>query len=355
MKTTDISMLSLHKRASSFMKETSNKINKSYKEIITEQHADFGTKLGMRAAETLEMRQEIDCIKSFLNNNALTETRLDLSQKALENMATTAQDILNTVSVASGNSNPSMLEVVINTVKDGLSSFTGSANTSANGKYIFSGINSGVEPLKDYFSKDSLAKKAFDSALKKFLEDNNIKGINGETEPSAMNGAQMLDFINQLEKSFADDKYWSENWSNASSKNIYSRINKFEYREVSTNVNVDAVRKFSLLSVLSVELLKKDLGKEALNIINEKVVSYAGQVVGGINEQRSNLGFMQSRIHKTNMVLNNQQEVLQKYFSQLVGVNRDELSVNLQEEIMRLDLSYSMTAKLLKLSIANYL
>jgi len=320
------------------------------KEIVSGRHADIGLALGGQTSNSVSLNQDVSRLKTIQDSNALVTQRLSASQAALDLMADSAQQMLEAFISVNGSDDANNLLIARRDVESALASFTVAANTSSNGEYLFSGINSNSKPIEDYLEAGSTPKAAFDAT---FL------GHFGFTQNDAQAGnitvAQMDDFItNVLEPAFSGAD-WTTNWSNASDTNITSRILSNEVVESSTSANEAGMRSFALAAVIGIELLNSPISSEVRTAVNAKAIEYAGQAVTGIDNQRSNLGVSENRVTKANTALESQIKIITLHLGEIEGVDAYEASTRMQTLLDQVETSYTLTARIQQLSLMNYL
>jgi flagellar hook-associated protein 3 FlgL len=190
------------------------------KELSSGRHADLGVTLGATTGVTVSMRQDMDQIQSIQKSNNLVLNRIDSSQSALKTVAASASSFLS--ALISGQSASTSPDTLIQTAKAGLQTLQDQLNTSVDGQFLFSGINSDVKPLDDFFgAPPSAGAQAVTAAFTaKF-------GIS-PTDPAVANisPSDMQDFLdNDLAPLFTSSS-WSSTWSGASDKPVSSRISR---------------------------------------------------------------------------------------------------------------------------------
>lgn len=319
---------------------------KSQKEASTGIHADIGLALGASTASALDLTGEVARMNALLDSNALVDTRLSSSQNALAQMSEASQTALSAFITSASTSDATQLGMAQTQIRNAFQSFIGSANLSANGEYLFGGIDTGTKPLDDYLAPASPAKVAFDAAYTaKF----------GAADPATISVADMTDFLDNDFPAQFDDANWKLNWSQASDTPMTSRINGNEVIESSTTANVDGVRKFTMAAVLGMEFLGKGFSGDVRRLINERATSYAGRAITAIDGERSRLGVSQSRVARAVDSLHSQTDILSTQINNLEGVDPYEAATRVNTLMTQIETSYSLTARIQQLSLVNYL
>ncbi|MDZ7602331.1 MAG: flagellar hook-associated family protein, partial [Hoeflea sp.] len=219
MKVSFISNLALQNSMRLTISRGQNEVQTLQKEIVTGRFADIGLSLGAKTSNSVSLNQDVSRLKTIQDSNALVTQRLSASQSALNLMADSAQQMLEAFISVNGSDDANNLLIARRDVEASLGSFTVAINTSSNGEYLFSGINSNTKPVEDYFQAGSTPKAAFDALfLARFGFSQN------DPAAATITVADMTDFIdNDLVPAFSGAD-WNTNWSSASDTNISSRI-----------------------------------------------------------------------------------------------------------------------------------
>ncbi|MBP1870823.1 hypothetical protein LPJGGPFB_01023 [Ensifer adhaerens] len=350
MKTSFVSNLAIQSAMRLTIQQTQAELLKRSQEQTTGIHYDLGLTLGATTSRSLNLQRELDRMSAMKSTNAVVTQRLSASQGALETMQKAAEKVRDTLVTYKGNDGVDAMKILKTEVNGALQIFTSAANTSFNGEFLFSGINTDVKPLTEYNSvPPSAAKAAFDTALTTYMSANSL------TDMSQFTPAQMQDFIsNTLEPMFTGPG-WDANWSDASSQNMTSRISASEVIESSTNANTKSFRMFALASVISSELMDKNVNSQVRNTISNAAFGYAEQAIAGLNGERSSLGISESRVKKATTSLEAQQKLLNTHILDINGIDQIETATRVNTLKTQLDTSYALTSRLQQMSLLNYL
>jgi len=350
MKTSFVSTLSMQNAMRLTIANGQSEVLKLQEEIVTGRYADIGLSLAAKTSNSVSLNQNVSKLKTIQDSNALATQRLSASQSALDMMAEGAQDMLEAFISVSGSDDANNLLIARRDLESSLSAFTVAANTSSNGEYLFSGINSSIKPVEDYFEAGSTPKAAFDAS---FL------GHFGFTQSDALAAnitiIQMDDFItNVLEPTFSGAA-WNTNWSSASDTNISSRILSNEVIDSGVNANAEGMRNFALAAVIGIELLDSAITSEVRAAVTASGTKYAGLAVTGVDNQRGNLGVSENRVTKANISLQSQIDIITLHLGNIEGVDAYEASTRMQTLLSQVETSYTLTARIQQLNLMNYL
>jgi len=327
-----------------------NEVQKLQKEIVTGRYADIGLALGAKASNSVTLNQDVTRLNGIIDSNALVTQRLSSSQAALDMMADSAQQLMEAFITAHGSDDANRLLIAKRDVETALGAFTIAVNTSSNGEYLFSGINTNTQPVEDYLKAGSANKAAFDAL---FLGHFGFAQNNAAA--STITIAQMDNFLtNVLAPDFAGPA-WNANWSSASDTNVSSRIMRNEVVDSGTNANSDGMRNFAMAAVIGVEMLNSPLSTDVRAFVNSRAIEYAGNAVTGIDNERSMLGVSENRITKANTALEAQIRIFTLHLGDVEGVDAYEASTRMNSLLAQVETSYKLTARIQQLSLMNYL
>ncbi|RVJ75377.1 flagellar hook-associated family protein [Sinorhizobium meliloti] len=345
MKTSFVSNLAVQNAMRLTIQQGQAELLKLQTEVTTGRHADVGLALGSSAARSVSLQRELARLGTLVDTNSVVTQRLAASQSALSAMAEAAQQVRNTLVTFKGNDAADQLAIQKPEIQSAMSAFSSAANLSFNGEFLFAGINTDVRPLEDY---NAAAKSTFDTALATYMSANGITSMSDFTK------AQMEDFItNTLEPLY--DTEWAADWSKASSQNMTSRISTTEVVQSSTNATTEGFRKFALASVIALELMDENVSSEVRAYIGEAALGYVEQANTQITAERSTLGISEARVKKANTSLQAQIKLINTHITDLEGVDTYEASTRMNTLLTQVETSYTLTARIQRLSLIDFL
>jgi flagellar hook-associated protein 3 FlgL len=351
MKASFVSNMSLQNAMRLTVATAQKEMLKVQEESVTGRHSDVGAVLGAKTARTLNLHRDLQRMESLKSTNALTTQRLSASQEALGTMSTAANDAMGVLIALSGITSADQLQLAQKNLGSALQTFTAAANTSFSGEYLFAGINSDVMPLNDYFRESPVsdAKAEFDAAfLAHFGFDQDDNAV------ATIDPADMQSFIDTLESSFTGVD-WENDWSNASSENMESRVSTSETVQSSTNTNTDGMRYMALGLVLGQELLALNISESARKVVSDASIDYMGRAISGIDGERSKLGISEARVAQANTSLGAQITILSNSIKDMEGIDTYEAATRVTTLESQLSLAYTLTSRIQNLSLLNYL
>lgn len=349
MKTTFISSLSLWNSPRNNLARMQTDLAKATTEVTTGRFADVGLELGYKAGQGISLRQQRSELDAFISSNGALSLRMDTTNAGLDSIRNAAEDFMSSVisrpaeDVSSG--------IIGDTARSRLMSLVAGMNTTADGQFIFGGINAGQKPLTDYESvPTSAAKSAVDAAFVAAF------GFS-QTDPavSTISAADMSNFLDGAFSTLFDEPAWQANWSSASSQNIESRISLNEKTETSYSANDAAIRKLAMAYTMAFDLGNTKLAADVQQTVMNKVISVVSMATKDIVKAQAGLGVVQNKITGANNRMEIQKNVLDDHIGKLEGVDPAEAKTRVDALTTQIQISYSITSQLQKLSLVNYI
>ncbi|MGO4138734.1 flagellar hook-associated family protein [Rhizobium brockwellii] len=348
MKSSFISSSAIQNAMRLTIRQAQNQMTKATMEATTGVYADIGVSLGGNAARSVDFSREVDRIDSIKSSNSLVTARMESSQLGLSKMKDVGDGLVSKLTALQGSHDPGSITVAIQSATSALSTMMDTANTMVNGEYLFSGINTDVQPLTDKTAATSAAivtqLNTYATGLGKAVKD--------------LTGAEMSTFITTTVEPMFSETAWTDpttGWSQASSQNMTSRISNSEVIESSTNANSEGMRYFALASVMTSALLGQGLSSDAMSTVSKQAISYTTKATSGLVTQASQLGLSQERVKKSNDALDAQSNIIKNKLVDLQGVDPYEASTLVKTLETQLETAYTIVSKIQQLSLVNYL
>jgi flagellar hook-associated protein 3 FlgL len=349
MKTSSVSTSALSEVMRRYVLDMQAQLLTSQKEAASGRLADVGLGLGQQTARSISFRHDYARLSGIIDSNGLVATRLDGTQSALDGMQSIAQEFLDALAVAhDGSGDPSLIRTA---AENALKSLTASLNVTVNGEYLFAGIDTDTKPLSDYFADPpSAARQAVaDAFLARF-------GVS-QTSPEAadISAEDMQDFLDNDFAALFDDAAWTSDWSQASSRNVTSRISTNELIATGTNANEPAFRKLAEAFTMVADLGVGNLGDPAATAVIDTAMKAVGEAIGGLTSLRANLGAAQARVSNANDRMSVERDILSTQINALEAVDPYETATRVNALLTQIETSYALTGRIQNLSLLNYL
>ncbi|TMJ74749.1 MAG: flagellar hook-associated family protein [Alphaproteobacteria bacterium] len=348
MKTTFTSTSAISEVARLTIMKLQSQLVEAQKEVATGRYADVGATLGSRTGQSVSLRQEETRLQAIIDSNGLVATRLDASQSALKSISDDAQTYLDQlISSRTGDVQHS----IEGEARNGLKGLIGTLNTQIDGAYLFAGTNADAKPIVDYEqSPPSASQQAVDAAF--------VAAFGFPSSDPQVANISASDMQTFLDTSFADlfkDPAWKNTWSQASDQNVRSRISSSELIDTSASANDDAIRKLVSAHVMVAALGTANLNQSAYQEVIDHASTLTSEAIQGLTTMQADLGSAQQRVTDANSRMTAQADIITNHIGALEGVDPYEASTRLSSLMTQIETAYSMTARIEKLTLLNYL
>ena len=318
-------------------------------EMTSGRKADIGLSLGAGTGQSVSLRQEQLRLQSITDSNSLTATRLATTQTSLASIRTGAQSLLQTlVSARSGGASTQSVQTQ---AAGNLAALTDGLNASANGDYIFGGVNTDVAPIAAYGgTPPSAAKTAVDAAFSAAF------GV-AQTSPAvkSIDGAAMQSFLDTQFGALFQGASWTGDWSSASDQPIRSRISTSELVDTSVSANDPAMRKLAQAYTMVSDLGASGMSPSAYQAVVDSATRLVGDALDRLTTLQANMGVAQNRVTDANERMSVQMTSLKTQLGGLEDVDPYEASTRMSALTTQIQTAYSLTAQLRDLSLLKYL
>jgi flagellar hook-associated protein 3 FlgL len=212
-------------------------------------------------------------------------------------------------------------------------------------------MNSDVSPLEDYISTPpSAGKLAVDAAfLAEFGMTQSGAGV------SSITAMQMDIFLDGNFENLFNPSAWSTTFSTASDQNRSARIDTSYYVEVSANANEVAFRNLTMAFTMAFDLGAGSFNQATFEKVVDKAVSISATAAQGAGLIAGRLGSAEKVIADSMQQLKQRNTILNQEINLLESVDQYEVSTRINLLTTQLEASYSITARINRLNLMNYL
>lgn len=313
-------------------------------ETTTGSLADPVKSLGSQIGLDETLQAQLTTLSNFQTNNTIAQSTLTAAQNALTSMSSDAQNFVNSLLTSQSTG---ILSTLQTQARSYLASLTSLLNTTMGGSYIFGGINNSVQPVSN---NSAAAQAATTAAFQTAFGTSPSSSPANLITPTAMQSF--------LSGAFADlftGANWSSNWSQASSTPTSALISPGQIVTTSASANDTGFQQ-----LISAYVSIADLGIGSLNSSTQATVlsnaqSLMSSGMQGITNIQTTLGLSQSQITNVSSQMQTQASSINAWISQLQGVDPYQAATNLTNLTTQLETAYSLTNRISKLGLVNYL
>ncbi|MEE1655382.1 flagellar hook-associated family protein [Microvirga sp. CF3062] len=176
----------------------------------------------------------------------------------------------------------------------------------------------------------------------------------GDAAVSTITPGDMKTFLDGSFAALFEGSNWQD-WSNASSQNIQSKISATEKVEASTNANGQGIQKMAMAYTMISELGLDRLGETTREALVSKALETFSEATTGVKTMQSKLGAVQEKVEEADERMSLQKDILDAKVIHLEAVDPAEAKIRVDRLMTQIQTSYSLTAQLRTMSLINYL
>lgn len=328
------------------------------KEATTGLKADPYRSLGLRAAETSELRARRARIEGFVASNTMLANRLVVTAQAMGAIREVAQDFL-TKAVSSRDSLTQTAEHLQKEARVALSEMTALINTSFAGAHLFSGTTADRAPLQNWDAAN---------AVTGFSPEDIVSAVIGGGITDAADAAQKAADLQAIyggsyaantdwnfEASFYNGTPLADGAGNPNER-LSARIEEGVVVEYGIQANdpafTEVLRGIAMIAGVNVTAISDP---DAYSTWMGGAVDAVAAGIDGLSEAEFQLGKQQQLVDRT---LDRQQRQFDLYSNRVLaleGVDAFEAASRVNLLQAQLEATYAVTARLSKLTLLNYI
>jgi flagellar hook-associated protein 3 FlgL len=325
-------------------------LSKASKEATTSRFADVGLQLGSGAGRDVSLRADMDFISKIVDTNGLVSSRLDVTQNRITQLISTAQDFLK--SLIAARDVPNGAQMILPTAAANQQDLIGVLNSSYNGAYLFGGINTQNAPLTNYVTSVPMSTNA-----QQVFNDFTAAFGMPQSSPSAstITPAAMQSFLNTTFDAEFQNPAWGTNWSSATNQTLSSRISTTQIVNTSVSANQQGFRQLAEAYTMLSDLGTANLSQTTFQTVVNKAITLVGSAVDSLAVLGGTVGSVQQQVSTATDKLNIQHDILYQQIVDMEKVDPAEASVRVNTLQNQIETALSLTARMQKISLINYL
>ncbi|MBB4199397.1 hypothetical protein CCR94_06070 [Rhodoblastus sphagnicola] len=321
------------------------------KEESTGLLADIGLSLGAGSGRDISLHQQYADLTSLTSSNSVVTTQLDTAYTAATTLQQSASSVLKQVITGLSSTPSSSGSAALQKVAAGaLSSFVASANSEVAGVYVFGGINTGNAAIKSTAaSSTGPAQTAVQTAFNAYLSANSLS-------VNTISDTQMTTFLTGTSfTSLFSGSSWTSNWSDANSTPLTNRISLNLTETTSVTANDQSFQTMAQgLTMVSV-FANQNLNSGAYSAMLTQAQKVMTDANNQFTETAATIGTMQSAVKQANSGITLQQNVLNTQLNANEAINDYDVASQVSALSTQLQVAYSLTSQIHKLSLVNFL
>jgi flagellar hook-associated protein 3 FlgL len=338
--------LSLQLVTQSAIKQNQSALARAQVELSTQRHNDVLQELSGHTGRNIRWHSELNTIESSIHANDLSNTRAQISQTSLSTSIRIASDFLNNLISARGAEGGR--EIVQAQAKNALAMFSDALNVQIDGNFLFAGRNQDTPPIKTYYGGPGEAQ--FDiSFLAAF-------GIT-KTDPAVQNisPTQIDSFLNGSFGAMFSSPNWETLVSNAGDENVKAFVGQGQNVDILANANEAPIRQLYSAIVAVAEIGSGDINDASYKKLIDAAASKVSSAVQGLADMQSRIGIGQKTLQDATGQLKAQKTWLNEVILKTESVDTYEVATRINGLMTQLEASYSVTSRISRISLLNYL
>ena len=330
------------------------------KQATTGRLADVGLSLGLRTNQSISLRSETESVARQLDTNAIISQRYSIMQNSMDSLAATGDSLLSSL-IANGTGDPGT-HANIDQAKASLQQLVGSLNSSSGSRFLFSGAATDQKSIGFTTAGGDTADTYFDGSTAQDATATAFTAAFGFSQDSA----SVADLTESDLEAFLDGTFedlfatgagggWTQNWSSADDSTILNRISDSESIKTSYSANEEAFRNIAKAYVMLSDLGAANMNDGARQLLTSRAIETLSKGLNQLTQLQAEIGGNQARLELADQTLDARKNVLTISISDLEEVDQYEASTRVTGLQTLLETSYTLTARISRLSLLNYL
>ena len=315
-------------------------------ELSTQRHSDVLLELSGQTGRNIRWHSELDNTEANIRANEMHSTRADVMQTSLGVASKLASEFLTELIGSRGAEHGR--QIIKGQAKNALAMLKDALNVDINGVFLFAGRNQALPPILDFAA--GAAEVQFDSL---FLAEFGVT----KTDPSVQNisPSQIQTFMGGNLAAMFESPNWETVISNASGDNVRAYVSKGESLDILANANEAPVRNLYAAIVAVSEIAQGDLNDASFKQLVDIAASKVSSAVQGFADMQARVGLNQKSLGEATNQLNAKKFWLNEAILKTESVDTYEVASRINGLMTQLEASYSVTSRMSRISLLNYL
>ena len=328
------------------VRQNRSALAKAQVELSTQRHSDILQQLGGQTGRNIRWHAELTSLESTIQSNNLHDTRANVAQTSLKAITTLASDFLNNLIGSRGAEGGQ--GIIQGQAKNVLASLRDALNTDIDGAFLFAGRNQTSPPMRTF--SGAAGEVQFDVLFQAEF------GIS-KNDPSVQNitTAQLDGFLNGGLDTMFQSPGWEANFSSASDQNVLAYVNKGQRINTLANANELPIRQLVAALTAVSEISSGKLNDSTFKKLVDSAASKVSSAVQGLTDIQSRVGLNQKSLEEATLQQKTRKSWLNEAILKTESVDTYEVATRINGLTSQLEASYSVTSRLSRISLLNYL
>jgi flagellar hook-associated protein 3 FlgL len=346
MRPVGTTFLSIQLLTQSSIRQNQTALAKAQVELSTQRHSDVLQELSDQTGRNIRWHAEVSTIENNLKSSDLHDMRADVAQNSLNSASKLASDFLSNLIGARGAEGGK--EIIETQARNALEMLSDLLNVEVDGAFLFAGRNSTTPPIRKF--NGGTGEAQFDAS---FHSEFGIL----KTDPTAKNitPSQLETFLNGDFSALFAPPSWNANVSNATSENVSSYIGRGQNIDLLANANEEPIRNIYTAIVAVVEISASAVNDESFKKLVDVAASKVSSAVQGLADMQSRIGINQKSLEEATNQLKSRKTWLNEVILKTESVDTYDVATRINGLMTQLEASYSVTSRISRISLLNYL
>jgi flagellar hook-associated protein 3 FlgL len=315
-------------------------------ELSTQRHGKMLNELEGKAGRNIRWHAEVDSISFSMKANDLHATRGEVAQLSLKKVSELASTFLSDLIGARGAE--AGRDIIGAQAKNALSTLRDLLNVDVDGAFLFSGRNQDTLPLEAFHG--GAGEADFDA---RFMA---VFGVS-KTDPAVetISPTQIDGFLNGNFPAIFASPAWEANISNATNDNVKAFLGQGQSVDVLANVNEGPFRELYAAFIAITEFTRGDLNDASFKKLIDGMATKVSSAVQGLADIQARIGVNQNTLDDANEQLKAKKNWLNEAILKTESVDTYDVASRINALMTQLEASYSVTSRISRISLLNYL
>lgn len=325
--------------------ELQRKLGEAQTESTTGRHHDVGLVLGSRIGTDIGLRVELAGIESAIDGSTHASLVAETAQKSLnsiDGLANSFRSMLTGLRLDSAGRTlgATVAHSSLNSLRDFLS-------PTVDGRFIFSGLTSDRLPLKPYDEGPR------DSVVDAFQVEFGFE----PTDPAAasVTPEQLTGFLEGAFSDLFSDSDWSNIWSGASADVPKFRLPSGQAFTLSATADAPFARTITRAFTIIEALSQSNLNANAFRAAVDASLVLVSDAQGQIADEQARIGFGEAQLKASQAGMESRRTSIEFAISKFESVDPYEAATRVNALLTQLEGSYTLTGRISRLSLLNYI
>jgi flagellar hook-associated protein 3 FlgL len=315
-------------------------------ELSTQRWHDVPLRLGSQTGRNITWHAELAGVENDLQTLNVSGTQAEISQNSLNALRELANNFVGQLVASRSASNGQ--ELMRNQASHALSALQQALNVELSGVHLFAGRNQDKPPLPGFEGSPAQTQ-----VRSEFLSQFGMAA----DDPAATNipAAQLAAWLGGGYADLYETPNWEAGFSSASSDIVSIRAGSHQSVALLQTANAEPLRMLHAGFAAMRELSTGQLNQTAFTALVDTVMAQVSSAVQGLGDMQAAMASAQNMLGDAEEGLKVKKSWLSKAIAETESVDSYEVAARINGLMTQLEASYSVTGRIARLTLLNYL